>query len=754
MRTKIPFAGRCLWLCAVMMSISVVIAGQLIALQITGDSGNNHGNSEKEIFTEMIPAQRGIIMDRNREPLAANLCVGEVKIERHALRDINQVTYGLAYNLVCRTEEWLQTDDQQKRERLLAKKRCELLENARKEFTPEERAEIHRLSIKDGKAAKMLLEWDTAKCEAYYLEHDKLVSELLARFTTPGNGCTQKYIPLSAAEIQDKIGQYQKEKQIAQAKARGEKPGVSIAHEFYLIKDIQPEKAEELKRALDEARIKGVSVAVGQKRNYLYPKSLAHIVGNVSQVNESGVIDVKGAGGIEAQYNVHLSGSAGHREYRKNVRREIIPHLDDRYCAPQNGLSLQLTIDMGIQAICEEELDKALRELKTDVGCVIVQEAVSGDILAMVNRPSFDLNTLEVITPRGSFEHDTYKDRDGKVDNGERNYACQTLYNPGSTFKPIAGIAAIDGNPRVTRNATVECGSFMVMGKKISDGSRHFSGRMSIADTMKMSCNPATANIVFAYCGKERYLEYLKRLGIFSPVPVTLPSMFPGASYKNAQKASRLDLATMSYGYSLGSSPMHVAQIYSSLATGGVKVKPRLVDALYTDSGKVYDTCEAKAGDNVRIMERRTAKEMLLALETVLNPKREGFGRGTGHLAAIPGYRIAGKTGTATKLDPKTKQYIKNFHDASFAGIFPIDENINWEAEMAKPKEQRKKVYVIFTVVDGVAGGGGSAAAPIFRTIAERLIEHENIPPNDPAAYAEHLTKKAAQAQALTQNKR
>lgn len=737
-----------------MMSISVVIAGQLIALQITGNNDNNHSSSKKEIYTEMIPAQRGIILDRNREPLTANLCVGEIKIERHALRDINQVTYGLAYNIVCRSKEWLETDDPQKRERLLAKKRVELLENARKEFSPEERAEIHRLSITDGKAAKMLLEWDLKKCEAYYLEHDKLVSELLARFTTPGNGCTQKYIPLSAAEIQDKIGQYQKEKQIAEAKARGEKPGVSIAHEFYLVKDIQPEKADELKRALEAARIKGVNVAIGQKRNYLHPKSLAHIVGNVSQVNESGVIDVKGASGVEAQFNVHLSGSAGHREYRKNVRREVIPHLDDRYCAPQNGLSLQLTIDMGIQAICEEELDKAMRELKTDVGCVIVQEAVSGDILAMVNRPSFDLNTLEVITPRGCFAHDTYKDREGKIDNGERNYACQTLYNPGSTFKPIAGIAAIDGRRHIDRGSTVSCNEFMLMGKKISDGSRHFYGDMSIADTMKMSCNPATANIVSAFCGKERYLDYLKRLGMFSPVPVTLPSMFQGASYKNAQKASRLDLATMSYGYSLGSSPMHVAQIYTSLATGGVKVKPRLVDTIYTDTGNVYDTCEAKKGENVRIMERRTAKEMLLALETVLSKEYVGFGRGTGHLASIPGYRIAGKTGTATKLDPKTKQYIKNYHDASFAGIFPIDENINWEAEMTKPKEQRKKVYVIFTVVDGVSGGGGGAAAPIFRAIAERLIAHEQIPANDPAAYAAYLEKKATEAQALTHNKR
>jgi cell division protein FtsI/penicillin-binding protein 2 len=205
----------------------------------------------------------------------------------------------------------------------------------------------------------------------------------------------------------------------------------------------------------------------------------------------------------------------------------------------------------------------------------------------------------------------------------------------------------------------------------------------------------------------------------------------------------------MAYGYAVSVSPMHVALMYGSIANCGVRIKPRLVDSIISPDGTVYDDCQPREGDNVRIMKPSTARYVLQALHSVTNPDpRSEKGRGTGHTANIPGFKIGGKTGTAEKV--VNGSYIDKFHVASFAGIFPLDENINWEAEMAKPKEKRKKVYVVFTVVDGTSGGGGTAAAPIFRRVAERIIRMENIQPTDPAAYAAYLKKQEDEAKTAT----
>ena len=168
----------------------------------------------------------------------------------------------------------------------------------------------------------------------------------------------------------------------------------------------------------------------------------------------------------------------------------------------------------------------------------------------------------------------------------------------------------------------------------------------------------------------------------------------------------------------------------------------------------MYDNCDTIEKDAVRVMKKSTATELLYSLLTVTDPVRKENppGRGTGHRAHIPGFNVGGKTGSALKVNPVTKRYYEDFHVASFAGVFPIDPNIDWEKEIRKPENERKKVYVIFTVIDGVQPGGGVAAAPVFKAIAERMIELKGIKPVDAEAYNAYLAKKAKEAEEAQKN--
>lgn len=716
-----------------MLVFTGAIAAELVEIQILNGKNEVHASEKSNIESEIIPAQRGIIMDRHREVLTNNELVAEVQINRHAMREIDQVTYGLAYNQLIHTDEWIEITDPEEKEKKLQKRRLKLLEAAKFNYTAEERAAIHQASLHTASAAGLLIQYDPAICEQYYRAHDELVAELLSRFTTGANGEEV----MTKEDIVQKIGQYEKEAIIKAAKEKGEKSPVSLTQQIYLIKNLSLEDAEVLKEMLAASRIQGVMISSGLKRKYTVPHMLTHVMGTVQK--DTG----KGIGGVEGFFNDHLSGTPGHREFRRNVRRQIVPHADDRYQEPQHGLNLQLTIDMRIQRICEEELDNGLRELKCPVGCMVIMEAVSGDVLALVNRPAFNLNTREVITPTGTHEYGKYTGRDGKPDNGDRNYACQTSYEPGSTFKPFAVLTAIDLG-RTSINSYVGSTPFSVGGALISDGKRsaRLSGGMTVGCALKHSCNPATVNIL-SKCSWKEYNSYLDKLGILDRLGIDLPNVSNGSTRnKNREKCSWREMASMAYGYAINVSPMHLVQAYCAIANGGVRVKPRLVDCMISPDGNVYDECKPRPGDNERIMKRGTASQLLKALHSVTDPNPKGEkGRGTAHTANIPGFKIGGKTGTAEKL--VNGQYINKFHVASFAGIFPLDENIDYDTEMAKPKEKRKKVYVVFTVVDGVAGGGGTAAAPIFKRVAERIIELENIKPTNPEAYEAYLRKKA-----------
>ncbi|MBR5894736.1 MAG: hypothetical protein IKZ13_04260 [Akkermansia sp.] len=744
MKTKVPFAGRCLGLCVIVMSISVTIASRLVELQVV-DSGNRKQQAAEELIERVsIPAERGIIMDRNEEILTNNVQAAELIADRYHLREITAVVYGLAYNQVSNDEEWRNESDPARRRKLFHRARARLLSLVKRELSKEQRAELRRELSSGDANANRLLEYDPEKCELLFKAHDELVAEIIHPFikhieiketveVEPEKSITRKgqkiTIParmeervryITKQDIIDQISQphiteFNKKAEANKEKKKGYRQNIQLARGLTI------ELADQIEAALQKANIRGVTVQTELRRSYIVPEMLSHVVGYVDSENV-------GAGGVEAVFNSYLAGTDGLREYRRNGRGQILPNEDDRYLPPKHGLNLKLTIDMRLQTILEQELDKGMKHFRARKGCMIAVDPKNGDILAMVSRPAINLNTKELITHEGTFKRGSVKDEKGEPVTGDFNFACQARYEPGSTFKVVAVTTAVDKGI-MGINSYVSCQPFSVGGgsKAINDGRFNY-GVLTVGQMLKKSSNPGAARVAMA-CKWPLYKDYVERYGLTQPADVDLPS---GGACLLANGNHIVNFSRIAYGYSVSVSPLHMAMVYATIANNGVRMKPRLIDSIIAADGSVYD--DRKPQEVCRVMSENTAKAIRGALESVTE-KSGPAGRGTATQAAIPGFRIGGKTGTAKKVK-SGGGYYEGLYTVSFAGVLPIDD----------PR------LVIMTVIDephprDCNAGGGTVAAPIFRAAAERIINVLNLQPSDPAAYEKYLAEKAAETE-------
>ena len=524
---------------------------------------------------------------------------------------------------------------------------------------------------------------------------------------------------MTREDIVEKIAQTATLKYNEEARAKGE-PTRSIRNQIVLAKGMNFDTADKIRKAVSEARLRGLMVQSDLRRSYVMPEMLCHVLGYVDHEN-------KGMSGVEAYFQSYLSGVDGFREYRHNARGQVLPNEDDRYMAPKHGLNLKLTIDMRLQTIVEQELDKGMRHFRAKRGCMIVVDPKTGDILAMVSRPAFDLNTKELITHKGKFKRGEVKDEDGKPLTGDFNFACQTRYEPGSTFKVLAVTSVVDKG-LMGINGWVNCEPFSV-----GFGSRPISDRpfnyhsLPVWGVLKKSSNPGAARIAIV-AKWQNFKEYLEKFGLNKPAGIELPS---GGACLLADGSNIVNYSRIAYGYSVAVSPLHMAMVYATIANDGVRMKPRLIDKIIAADGTIYDECAPQ--EICRVMKSSTARDLRFALETVTERKGE-CGRGTATAAAIPGFRIGGKTGTAKKVKAGGG-YTENLYTVSFAGVLPIND----------PR------LVVMTVIDephptDCNPGGGTVAAPIFRAAAERFINVLNLTPSDPEAYEKYLATKEESA--------
>lgn len=762
MKTKVPFAGRCALLCAIITVVSSAIAYRLVELQVIDTSQHRRIAADELIDEERIPAQRGIIMDRNEEILTNNIQSAELVADRYHLRELTVVVNGLAYNQAIHDPRWDATDDPKVRRSIVNEYNKKLLNNAERELTREEKAALRaEIDPKDAQANRRL-DYDPEVCEYYFRQHDRLIAEILYPHlrtlqveddaapaepqqaprprTIRRKGKNGKYVtetlppelvkkparrmrPITKEDIIEKIAQTATAKYNEEAAKRGEKKK-SFRNQIVLAKGLTVDEADKIKTALSNAHIRGLMVQSDLRRSYVMPEMLCHVLGYVNHEN-------KGMSGVEAYFQSYLAGVDGMREYRHNARGQVLAAEDDRYRAPKHGLNLRLTIDMRLQAIVEQELDRGMRHFRAKRGCMIIVDPKTGDILAMVSRPAFDLNTKELITPDGKFERGKIKDDKGNALTGDFNFAAQTRYEPGSTFKVIAVTAAVDKHI-LNIHSVVGCSPFSVGygSKPINDGRFNY-GALPVWGVLAKSSNPGAAHIAMA-AKWPNYKDYVEKYGLDKPVGIDLPS---GGACLLADGSNIVNFSRIAYGYSVAVSPLHMAMVYATIANDGVRMKPRLIDRIIAADGSVYDEC--KPQEVCRVMSPATAKDLRFALETVTLAKNpDPVRRGTATAAAIPGFRIGGKTGTAKKVKDGGGYY-EGLYTVSFAGVLPIDD----------PK------FIIMTVIDephptDCNPGGGTVAAPIFHAAAERIINLLNMQPSDPAAYETYLKKKAEGATA------
>lgn len=673
---KSRFSNRCLVLCCLAGAVVASIGVKLVELHIVDAHQPGMGMIGGILDTEILPARRGLIMDAREEVLTNNVQTSDLIGDWYHLQDPKIAAWALAFSKAQHSDGWDELSDIDKEKRV-KNYRARLLAQAASKAEGRQEFNIAQILMEDNAGTDRRVEGgeDVAhkKLETLYdlniaMQYVRAHEEYAAKIITP-------YIEgMSYEEILQKIRQ-----------DGVERPQKRIV----LAKNISEEKSEQLKKALQEARVQGFALETVQKRNYAVPNCLTHVLGYVGQQTDGSQLET-GVSGLESKLDKYLLGQNGLRENRKDSRGLIIPSADDRFKAPVHGLNVKLTIDMELQTIVEEELDKALTLNNSKRGSIIVVEPKTGSIIAMASRPQFDLNTKD------------------NMQEGALNFPVQGLYEPGSTFKVVSVTAAVDSG-KATFNTPIDCRPVAVPGAKtpVSDGRRSY-GTLPVKGILWKSSNPGAYN-VGRRAGWEIYRKYVESFGFRSRTGIELPSETKG----QIQDGSNIvNFSRITYGYSITVTPLQVAMAYAAIANDGKRMKPRLVDEIYSSNGALVEKREPE--QVAQVMKVQTARDLREALAGVTEPG------GTATRAQVEGYRVGGKTGTAYKVketggyynDPSDERYT-----VSFVGMLPAKD----------------PAFVCLVVIDeprrkdcGI--GGGTICAPVFKNVATRLASALNIP--------------------------
>jgi cell division protein FtsI (penicillin-binding protein 3) len=394
-------------------------------------------------------------------------------------------------------------------------------------------------------------------------------------------------------------------------------------------------------------------------------------------------VDNKGVAGVESKFEDDLRGTDGCVIFQRDGLGRARPSVDYPRVEPVNGSNITLTIDMEVQAIAEQELRKGVEQNSAEAGIAIVLRPGTGEILAMAQCPSVDPNNFK--------EYSLQQ---------QRLRGVTDLFEPGSVFKIVTASAALE-NGLVTpeRKFFAENGTYTVSvpnGKPRRIVDTHKEGWITVRQAMEVSSNIVMAK-VSDLVGPERMYKMARDYGFGISTSVELPGEASGL-LKKPVDWSATTLNTIAYGYEVGATPLQIATAYAAVANGGILMKPFIFSKETDQEGKIV-RCQQPERIR-RVVSAATAKTMTELFEGVVL-------RGTGKSAAIPGVRIAGKTGTSKKY--VEGHYAQGSYTASFVGFFPVED----------PQ------ILCLVMMDNPRGGnytGGLTSAPVFRAIAQRLM--------------------------------
>jgi len=630
------FQSRCIILCSLLVVGLSVLSWRLVQIQLV--DRHQYAESSRKAYhrIEKLPALRGMIVDRREEPLAKSIPVFTMFVDKNHLYDPKLAAYGLAYEEASAEDGWSELDDERRRRRI-SSLRGDIL---------------NRVDA----------------------------SDIVSRHLAYAVGILARPLGMRREDLRARIEE-----------SKGK--WVPIA------KDLPEDIADNLREAVDDNWVQGFEFQNSIKRWYTAPNLATHLIGFTGEVEESAdngkpVQRVVGRFGVEATMENYLAGRDGWREHCRDARGLVVPGRASSLLPPRAGLNVQLTIDMGLQTIVEEELDAALMEFESVRGAVVLMDPKNGDILAMASRPHFDLNKRQDIATNGF------------------NFAIQAIYEPGSTFKIISTGGAINEGIATTKTS-VYCHNGVYNEGSIRVPDHHPYGSLSLEGVLVKSSNIG-AYMFAKRLGPKRFFNYTDAWGFGSKTGILLSGESSGIC-RNTGNA--VDFSRASYGYALNVTPLQMACAYAVIGGEGNLLKPRIVKSLVANDGTLIEDFPPEIIR--RVIKSQYARDMRESLSKVT------LAGGTATAAAVTGYKEAGKTGTAKKHNPEGRGYLPDSYTVSFAGMIPADD----------------PAFVGIVVIDDprttkVKRYGGTIAAPTFGRIAARAAAYLNLKPCEPTQEA------------------
>ena len=448
-------------------------------------------------------------------------------------------------------------------------------------------------------------------------------------------------------------------------------------HFVWLARKVEPEQG----RRLEQLSIDGIGMVMEGRRFYPKGPLLAHVLGFVG-------MDGVGLEGLERRYESQLHGEKRLTILQRDALGRTVFPKDLREQVPATGQALTLTIDEVIQYIAEKELEEAVDHARAKSGTIIVMEPRTGAILAMAVSPRFDPNAVASLTA----------DR-------WRNRALTDTYEPGSTMKVVVAAAALEERVMMPGSMLFgENGRMTIANTTIHDHEK--LGWMTFAQMIQKSSNIGAAKTGMLV-GDQRLYRYLQAFGFGQRTDIDLPGEVSGL-LKAPREWGRRSLASISMGQEVGVTPLQMITAVSAIANDGVLMKPYVVAEVRDQKGQRMK--EILPQVKRRVVSPATAHTLTTIMEGVVSS-------GTGTKAAIPGFRVAGKTGTAQKVDPGTGTYSSALSIGSFVGFVPADA-------------PRLTIIVVIDEPQGEAWGG-VVAAPVFRRVGEQVLTYLGVPRDD-----------------------
>lgn len=455
----------------------------------------------------------------------------------------------------------------------------------------------------------------------------------------------------------------------------------------WLKRQMEPAQAEAVSKLIKDKSYSNCLGFKDESKRYYPNKMLAsNVIGFVG-------MDDKGLDGIEQSMDMVIKGEVVNSSlFTDTLARPILDSVLSKVePQPNTQKSVELTIDSTIQYITEQALDKAMAEYAPTSATAVVIDPKTFEVLAMASRPSYDPNDFAA-APAINW----------------KNRAVSFVYEPGSTFKAVVAAAALQEKVIGPNDIFVDPGYLMIDGRRIQNWSGGSFGTVTFTKVIEESINTGFVHVGLGL-GPDRLMGYAKKFGFGKKTGIELPGEEQGILF-DPKDMSSINVATASIGQSIAVTPLQIVSAMSAIANDGVLMKPHIIKKVFNADGSVYD--ETKPQEVRRSIDSSTDKELVSLLEKVV-------AEGGGNKAAVPGYRIAGKTGTAQKIDADNGGYLAGHYVASFCGFAPV-ENPQFVVLVILDDPQKVNYY------------GGQIAAPIAHDIFSAIFRYLHIEPSLP----------------------